>query len=408
MKNNNIVVTITLAIIVLLISCTSSNDNTSSVIDDNQTQASSWTMFIPDRVFISNVFEKDDYFLTVSHSLDKKNSYLMKIDKSGDSFTEQLIKNIYVVDFVEGVNNNLILLGQRTSEETTATLTYMSTNGSISKTIDFPNVQLSYSTQQIIKEDTGVVFGYSVSQKAQIVKVDFEGNVLWQKEFLRELDPILPDNNLLVVGSVESLVKDYDGNIVIFQYISKTGDENTVSYLDRGFAYYKLNSNGELLASNAIYKASSQEYTSYSINQVVTLPDNCFLVEGGYSSGLTEPRLIDYYDNNGDFIKRFYDAALIYSSCPMIYNQSNNSIFLFTDYTAQDGLTLYLKEKDFENNELTQYDYLIGNYVFRSYSHAIICSDGGFLYLNGYTEKLPDEKGLMLLKIDKNGNLALN
>lgn len=406
-KNSTIFLLFTIFVIM---SCTSS-DNKTNDNEENPQVKQSWALFIPGFKSMSNVLETSDNYVLFGNSYDNKDSYLIKVGKSGEEFETKEFKNTNVLEILEN-NGTFIALNQKINLESfKVSLIFLSEKGELEKEIIFENAELKYR-HAIAKNDTGILFSYTNNNNLNILTfVDYSGNILWEKSFGNELDPQLPENFKLSVREVQNISVDSDKNFVIFQGVRKDPMDGNIYEDNSGFAYYKLNSYGDLLyAKSSYWNDARDDYDiTYFVDSVLIMPDNNFILTGAcmehcsVGESFIDAKFVKYFDSVGDEIKTITHWPC--SNIINIYGLNSNSILTAVTNRDPNVGEVYFKERDFDDNINFEKNFGTGGYYCYGDIRFINCSDGGFLYKSGSATLYAEQPtGIYILKIDKDKN----
>jgi len=412
-KKNNILVLLLISFLLITISCTSSNISEN---DNNQQPVKNvWEFFIPDMVSGANVLEENDYYITVSNAPGKLNSYFLQIDKSGYKYQTKEFKDSLIVNIVKLENRDYVALDIKPYLDKIS-LMFLSPNGDLQKEVLLDDTAIC-SKNAFASIDSNVVLAYSNysdNNKVKIMLIDSKGDIAWEKYFDRELDQALLENEQFKTNDITMIEKDSDNNITVWQQISKTNQNGNFF----GFAYFKLDIQGNLLYTKTNYITSNE----YIMHDIVLLPNNDFVIMVKCSDNNcldcpTGLKLAYLFNALGEGIKKIECYDLLNNDVSMLYNEEKQHFLTAITSPTPDpnddsdvGGFIFFKEFDFDGNELLNQKYWQhGYYSSYGFTSFVKCNDGGYLYKNGYSLRyMKDPYGIYLLKIGKDYELPGN
>ncbi len=398
----------------LLLSCSSGSDsstgNTSGGNSTGNYSGPHWTVPLSGPLFTAStsMIEVEHGYFTMVSMDNPIRSIILSVNKETGAIGTREIPNYKVSNFVPDPDGNLLTLNETGEDpDYTVRLTTFSREGEKLREELFQNASLQYA-MALAKCDDGVVFGiYKTNDGPELVKTDFDGNMLWEKRYTNKLDPGLVGAEYIEPGVIQCVKKDTDGNFIVAQHLIK---KNTEDLEDSGYAIYQVTPDGELIWSKPYYLGVTAWQQDTFAKVMLLLQDGTIVIEDASSGGSPGQDIaIKYLDNEGDFIRKIHIAHA--GIGPLALSTDQNIIYSNREYNPQaggeetvcykfglDGTTIWKKTYSLETSEGEQL-WIIPDAVH-------LCSDNGFLIVTSYCGIDPTPSGVALLKIDENGKLT--
>jgi hypothetical protein len=359
-----------------------------------------------------SLIETDDYYAVIISTYDPLKSTILAIEKGTGKTRANNIDGYYVTGMTEDPDSNLLTFNQTgLTQPYTGNITVFSSTGEKLKEVAHPDVIMRNAFATC---DDGVVFTYWKSDNTPVLaKTDFDGNIVWEKQYANALDSSLTGTEYITPRDICAIRKDVDGNLIVAQSIRKYGSSES-EQKDVGYAVYMVTPAGGLVWSKAHYKGISDWQDSVNAVDMVVLQDGTIVVEWhlGYSEPGGSMIVLEYLDNQGDSIRQLhaFDRSGAGSMC-LSADQKVIYVCRASDYgTNAVGTVMYKFDLDgtliwnqsyYEDRFSDPYDrpYPIGVYL---------CSDGGFMVPATVSTDTANLTGIVFIKTDANGNQTSN
>ncbi len=371
---------------------------------------------------------------------------------------------------IEAPNGNLILIGltnSTLSSNPTGNLTIIGTN-SLGDTIwrknyGSPNFRyLDCFGQRSVTSDnnhfyiTTCVQDTGVRQFGVLIKLDFNGDTVWQKIYRdsNPLDDLIPyavsksvDGGFLITGFFQNwgsssynrclvIKTDPNGNELWRKKISKaipdiqTGnaivqDSASKKIIIVGYQYLGSASNpgtySNILildsAGNKLIQTTFSNYDAGVFGEIIQLKDKNFLTCGSMNANNDQgnyPRynsVVVKFDINANVIwTKTYDTLALYNRIDFLKEHINGDIFMggILDTLRNYGYPFVSKIKVFRTNNLGEVKWrrYIGSWYNHTFAEGAVSmrtlSNGGFIFATAFPF-LPDPKPFSVIKIDSTG-----
>ncbi len=355
-----------------------------------------------------NLIETDSYYAIIISTYDPLKSTMLTIEKGTGKTSTISIDGYYVTGMTEDPDGNLLTFNQTgLTQPYTGNITVFSSAGGKLKEVVHPDVKMSNAFATC---DDGVVFTYWKSDNTPVLaKTDFDGNIVWEKQYANELDSSLTGTEYITPWSICAIRKDVDGNLIVAQSIQKYGSSEP-EQKDVGYAVYMVTPAGDLVWSKAHYEGISDWQDSAHAVDMVVLRDGTIVVEWhlGYSEPGGSMYILDYLDNKGDSIRQLhaFDRSGAGSMC-LSADQKVIYVCRAPDYGGNADKTIMYKF-DLDGTEIWNQSYY-DDLTDRPYPIDVyLCSDGGFLIPATVSTGSANLIRVIFIKTDANGNQTSN
>jgi hypothetical protein len=358
-----------------------------------------------------NLIETDSYYAIIISTYDPLKSTMLTIEKGTGKTSTISIDGYYVTGMTEDPDSNLLTFNQTgLTQPYTGNITVFSSTGEKLKEVAHPDVKMRNAFATC---DDGVVFTYWKSDNTPVLaKTDFDGNIVWEKQYANELDSSLTGTEYITPWSICAIRKDVDGNLIVAQSIQKYGSSEP-EQKDVGYAVYMVTPAGDLVWSKAHYEGISDWQDSAHAVDMVVLQDGTIVVE--WRLGTADPDgpafFLYYFDNQGDFICKLHSffpsgqgSMCLSADQKVVYTNREE------DYVANTYKTVMYKF-DLDGTQIwkqTYYEEPSNGVDVPRPIDVYLCSDSGFLIPATVSTDTANLIRVIFIKTDANGNQTSN
>jgi len=274
-----------------------------------------------------------------------------------------------------------------------------------------------------------LIAGIANSSKAWLIKTDKDGNIVWSKSFYTESssysifnDVTVSDNEYIAVGAIivnwSALIVKYDdnGNQVwarIFDNASRSMLYSIVAAREGGYiatGYLKLNDSQSydillMKINDDGYVIWKKTYGGSGIDQgyvVIPAIDYSYIILGVTSSPETRCTWLIKVDEDGDI-----EWNKTYEGEGLSIIQSHDNGYIITGITSYSDLKpdVLLIKVDEDGNIIWNKTYRVTDF---NRGIALIKVIGGYLILGEIGSNPYENKDVLLIKVDEDGNIIWN